>query len=92
MKKMKKIITKINKINWNKLIKLLKIVYILFTFDFNNINNEIINNLNIEEKIMIGILILICAGASFWTIMHDKNFEKKLKELDDYNDKWRRQR
>lgn len=76
----------------NKLIKLLKIIYILFTFDFNNIDNDILNNYNMEEKIIIGIVVFLCTGIFIWTVTHDEDFKKKLNEMDDYNDKWRRQR
>jgi len=86
-------IIKKSKINWiNKLIKLLKIIYFFMTFDLNSLDNDILNNLNTEEKIIIGVLAFLCTGIALWTVIHDEDFKKKLDELDDYNDKWRRQK
>jgi hypothetical protein len=85
-------IIKKNKIDWmHKLIKLLKIIYFFLTFDLNNLDNDIFNNLNTGEKIVIGILAFLCTGIFIWTVTHDEDFEKKLKELDD-NDKWKKPR
>jgi hypothetical protein len=46
----------------HKLIKLLKIIYFFLTFDLNNLDNDIFNNLNTGEKIVIGILAFLCTG------------------------------
>jgi len=84
-------IIKNNKIDWvNKLIKFLKIIYFLITFDLSDIDNDLFNNLNPGEKIIIGIIAFICTGIFIWTVTHDEDFEKKLKEMD--NDKWKKPR
>lgn len=79
--------------NWkDKCIIIIKLIYFFITLDFSNFDNDILNNLNTQEKIIIGILAFLCTGIFLWTVTHDEDFEKKLKEMDDYNDKWRRQR
>jgi len=83
-----------NNHNWIKrLIKPLKLIYFLIFLDFNSLDFDLSNysnNFSTEEKIIIAIIAFICTGIFVWTVTHDEDFEKKLKDIDASNDKWKK--